>query len=338
MATLAPIKSVSFKHLAALYLCLPACLIIVLFDQWLFQQQLQNLLPHSPQSLFIFALFFGLPHIMASNTILLSNPDYIQHFKKHLLAISLVIIAFILLCQFVLSYAVAYFLFAAVTIVHVLKQQFGLTRAIAGLQGKSYQLWLWSGILAGIAIYTSVFMFKLLSKEQLNLITLAACCASLFFLVQGALLYKTARPGIGRLYLVSNSLLIPISLVLYLLGYSFLTILCPRIIHDCTAFLIYINHDQNRRQSSSINTLYRYADRLKLPTIFVVISMAVALAYLLRWQGQQLSTISLQLINTESALGIALLVKTFLELMHYYMESVTWKAGSPYRRHVKFSA
>lgn len=336
MTTLAPLKSVSFKHLSALYLCLPVCLLIVLADQLLFNQQLKKVLPHSPQSLFLFALFFGLPHIIASNTILFSNSDYLQYFKQQLLFISSIIIGFILLCQFVFSYTWAYFLFAAITILHVLKQQFGLTRAVARLGGKTYQLWMWSGILAGIAIYTCVFMFKLLSKEQLYLLTLTACCICVFFILQGTLLYYQAQPGMGRIYLVSNTLLIPISLALYMLGYSFLTILCPRIIHDCSAFLIYLNHDQNRRNSVMKNRLYHYADRLKLPTFIVVIGVAVMIAYLLRWQGQYLSTISLELMSTESALGVALLLKTFLELLHYYMESVTWKANSPYRKYVQF--
>lgn len=337
MATLAPKKSVSFKHLSALYLCLPFCLLTILIDQVFFQQQLQQLLPHSPQTLFVFALFFGLPHIIASNAILLGNKDYLLHFKKNILAISIAILAFILVSQFVLPYALAYFLFSAITILHVLKQQFGLTRAVARLQGKTYQLWMWSGILAGIAIYTAVFMFKLLSNEQLNLLTICACGLSLFFILQGALLYRTAKPGLGRVYLVSNTLLVPCSLAMYLMGYSFLTILCPRIIHDCTAFLIYINHDHNRRHNDTKSNLYRYADKLKLPTFVVLIAISVGLAYLLRWQGQHLSTLSLGFISTEAALSIALMIKIFLELMHYYMESVTWKAGSPYRRYVKFS-
>lgn len=338
MTTLAPTKSVSFKHLNALYLCLPLCFLIVLVDQLLLNQQLQKALPHSPQGLFLFALFFGLPHIIASNIILFSNRDYLQHFKKQLVSISLIIIGFILLCQLVFSYTWAYFLFAAMTILHVLKQQFGLTRAVTRLGGKTFQLWTWSGISAGIAIYTGVFMFKLLSQEQLYLLTLVACCICVFFILQGSLLYRQTQPGIGRAYLVSNTLLIPVSLALYIMGYSFLTILCPRIIHDCSAFLIYLNHDQNRRNSTMKNRLYGYADSFKLPTFIVLISIAVLIAYLLRWQGQHLSTISLELISPETALGIALLLKTFLELMHYYMESITWKADSPYRKHVRFQA
>lgn len=318
MATLAPTQSVSFKHLTALYLCLPLCLLIALIDRLLFKQQLQQLLPHSPQSLFIFALFFGLPHIIASHTILLSNKDYLLHFKQHLLAISVAIITFILLSQFILPYALAYFIFAAITILHVLRQQFGLTRSIAGLQGKAYQRWMWSGILAGIAIYTAVFMFTLLNNEQINLLKLTAFCLCLFFLLQGCQLYRSAHPGLGRLYLVSNTFLVPCSLALYLMGYSFLTILCPRIIHDCTAFLIYINHDHNRRHINTGNLLYNYANKLKLPT-FLVVAASVSIAYLLRWQGQQLSWLSLDLLSTEAALSIALMIKTFLELMHYYM-------------------
>lgn len=330
--------SVNFKWLNALYLCLPLCLIIVFADQLFLSQQIQQLLPHSPQTLLAFAIFFGLPHIIASNAILVSNRDYSIYYKKHIAIVSIAIAGFLILANTVFSYTLTYFIYAALTIIHVLKQQFGLTRAVAGLNGINYQLWLWSGILAGIAIYTAVFMFKLLSNSQLEMLKLTSICLTLFYVVQGFRLHKSARPGIGRLYLWSNTLLIPVSLSFYLLGYSFFTILCPRLVHDCTAFLIYIAHDHNRRISTQKNKLYSYADKLKIPTFVIVLGIAIGIAYLLRWQGEWLfGTLSLGAISSAMALQIALLLKTYLELMHYYMESITWKQGSPYRNYVKFS-
>lgn len=338
-ATNHTMQAVSFKTLTALYICIPLCLILVLIDQVFWQGFVQSKLPHSPQTLLLFALFFGLPHIVASNIIMASHREYLRHFKSHIVGATAVAVSYLILAgTHIIPYAWAYFLFSAVTITHVLKQQFGLTRAVGRLSGKHYQLWVWSGILAGISIYTAVFMFKLLSPQQMQGLKIAALCLTSFYCLQGVLLHKQTKTAVARYYLWSNTLMIPAALIMYLLGYSFLTILCPRIIHDCTAFLIYINHDDNRRRKQQGLSLYRYADRLKIPTFVISIGLAIGLAYLIRWPSpDMLNTLFGAIIQPELILSALLLVKTYLELMHYYMESVTWKAGSPYRRFVRFT-
>lgn len=330
--------SVNFRWLLTFYAILPLCALAILIDQVALAGSLQSTLPHSPQKLLLFAIFFGLPHIIASNTILASHQDYRQHFRRHFLIASGLIITYLVMARTVFSYDLAYFSYAAITILHVLKQQFGLTRAAAGLGGRHFQLWMWSGILAGVFLYTAVFMFKRLDSEQLLALKLLSGVCTAFYLVQGILLHKQARPGIGRLYLWGNNLLVPLSLLFYLLDYSFFTILCPRIVHDCTAFAIYSAHDHNRVAMGASNKLQRTIQKMRIPAALNLLLISIAIAFVIRWEAQDLLVLlGFGLLTGQQALLLVTLVKTYLEMMHYYMEAITWKAGSPYRKFLRFS-
>ena len=82
--------SVDGRWLLALYLIIPLSLVAVLVDLMLFDRYWQQQwLPDDPNDWAVWALLFGLPHIVAS-AITVAKPTYIRHFWRRLLPALLV--------------------------------------------------------------------------------------------------------------------------------------------------------------------------------------------------------------------------------------------------------
>ncbi|WVM89040.1 hypothetical protein UMZ34_24770 [Halopseudomonas pachastrellae] len=62
-------------------------------------------------------------------------------------------------------------------------------------------------------------------------------------------LARLTEGRLGRAYLWANALLLLSALVIDRLGYTLFVILMPRLIHDLTAYSVYVTHDRNRNQS-----------------------------------------------------------------------------------------
>ena len=329
---------VSLKWLLWLYLTIPLCLLIQLVDSLLLDQSLQQRLPTDPNQVFIYNLFFGTPHILASSLILIGNREYSRFYQKNLLLASAAIIAFLCLGALFLSYKLLFIIIATMSIVHVIKQQVGIGNMTCRLSGISYQLWVWTGITAGAVIFNGIFIRSLFTPPQIQTMEQALWVLLIPFAVLTMIQHKNVRHkkgGIGFLW--ANFGLVAAPAYLYFQEYYFLAVLAPRIIHDLTAFTVYTVHDQNRHSPAPQNRLFHFARQYQLPVVLITPVLALALAYFLQHHLDGIvSALASNLLQTSIHISLALGLVSFCNLLHYYTETFTWGSGSPYRKHMSF--
>ena len=105
------------------------------------------------------------------------------------------------------------------------------------------------------------------------------------------------------------------------IGYTLFVILIPRVIHDLTAYTVYITHDRNRNRQGRINPLYRLTGGGRLSPLLLLPALSIAIAFVLS-SHQHYPVIS-----------IAILTVSFL---HYYFEGFIWRGPNPHRNYVNF--
>ncbi len=169
-----PLHSVSFRNLLCIYAIIPACLFTYLIDKYVFGFSLRGALPTFPQDIIIINSVFGLPHILASTAILLTTQAYYTHYKSQIWFGSAAIIAGLGLAALTLSYATMFFLIAAASAAHLLKQQIGIGNMLCRMSGVLYKVWTWSGIAVAIILFSAMFQKQEYSVKQLQYLNVAA--------------------------------------------------------------------------------------------------------------------------------------------------------------------
>lgn len=329
--------AISLRVLLGLYAIIPLCLLLQMLDQTLWHGALQAALPNSFKQLLLFQILFGTPHILASNIILASNPEYLQFFKTKLLRMSICIVLVFGLGSLFIPYKVLYCATALWTVHHVLKQQHGIARGVCRLPNRAFNVLVLFSVGAGFAIYLGIFL-----KNSLSLLAttwLQTTAAILCFALLAATLWsqRFVTTVFGKLFLWANTLLVLSSFWLYVSHYYLLAILIPRVVHDVTAFSVYITHDYNRQQQLADNKLYRWAQRCHIPVCVVLPTLAFTLAFVLQRYGDALiHDLTLVVFKVAVPKAITLGLIGYLSLMHYYAESFTWQQDSPYRRFIRF--
>ncbi len=330
--------AVSFRFLLSLYAIVPLCVLIQLIDQYGFASQLRDMLPSSPSHFVLFQLLFGTPHIIASNLLLISHPEYLHTYKTKLLGMTVFIIAFFGIGSLFIPYTVLYIITACWTVYHVLKQQHGIAKSVCQLSGKAFYLQLWLSISAGIFIYLGVFMKNSLSPEQAQWVLWTAAGLSLALLLSTAIVQHTVPSRFGKWFLWANTLLILGSFYVYAQQYYFLAILMPRLVHDISAYSFYVTHDVNRHAKGADTGLYRLAQSWGVPVAVVLPVLSFVLTYLLQAYGDDLVNLITQtLFATQIYKAVTLGLIGYLALMHYYTEAFVWAKGSPLRRYIYFA-
>lgn len=334
----APLLTVSFRLLLALYAIVPLCLLLQGADVLFWQNFLKDNLPVSPKHFLLFQVLFGTPHIIASAIVLTSNGEYFGFYKRKILGMTLAIAFFLGIGSLFIPYLVLYILVAAWTVFHVLKQQYGIGRGVCSLPDWAFYWLLGLSVAAGLFIYIGIFLKNTLDVQQAEWIKHAAGGLCVGLLLTTVLCQRYAATAFGKWFLWSNSLLVVSSFYLYVQQYYFLAILIPRLVHDATAYVFYVAHDYNRHHIQPQNRLYRCAKRLHAPIFFVLPVLSFGLAFLLQQYGDAVfSFISEFFFGVEIRKAVTVGLLGYLALMHYYTEAFTWKKGSPYRRFIAFS-
>lgn len=329
--------AVSFRVLLALYAIVPICLALQAYDQFFLGGYLQATLPSSPKHYLVLQLLFGTPHILASAITLGSNADYVQFFKPKLLGMTAFIILFFGVGSLFIPYKVLYCITAIWTVYHVLKQQHGIARGIYQLPGWTFNSLLALSVGAGIAVYLGIFLKNSLAPLQTLWLQNSAVGLCLGLLVMTLVGQAWVKSLFGKVFLWANSLLVFSSCFLYLHQYYFLAILVPRLVHDATAFIVYVTHDYNRHHEQPENGIYRWAAHWHLPIILVLPMLAFGLTFMLQVYGDALiNEIVHFLFDVEIRKAATLGIVGYLSLMHYYTEGFTWRQGSPYRQFIRF--
>lgn len=329
---------VSFRFLLSLYGIVPICLLMVVIDRFAYESSLRDWLPSSPGHFLLFQIFFGTPHIIASNVLLATHNEYLQTFKTKLIGMTLFIIAFFGIGSLLIPYRVLYVITACWTVYHVLKQQLGVAKAVCRLPAWAFYLQLWLSVSAGCLIYLGVFLNNSLTAEQAQWVLRLATLLTLALLLATVWIQRYAASGFGRVFLWANSLLVAGSWFVYIEQYYFLAILMPRLVHDITAFSFYVTHDVNRHGRQAQNSLFRLTNAARIPPAMVLPMLAFSSTFLLQAYGNDaVNWIAQTLFATEINKAVTLGLIGYLALMHYYTEAFVWSAGSPLRRYIRFS-
>lgn len=273
-------------------------------------------LPSRPNQVFLLAIFFENPHIVAS-LLIFADRGYLRHYKYDLKRKICITIG---LCAVVgLIFGLSGFLsfFYAWTVWHVIRQQIGIGRMFNRQPSWLYDVWGWcfmtSSLVVALLIGVPEFQTSLLPKESLRFVSMIVCALSVCLAIG---LSWSLKQRLAKIFLGLNSLLILMALACVLMGYPLLAVLLPRIIHDVTAYIIYVNHDTNRNRVNRHNLLYRYT----APYFSIWITCLVVSISLAAW-------VTFTPTYTAFSIGIG------LALLHYTTESFTWKHGSLHRQH-----
>ncbi len=330
--------TVSFKLLLSLYSIIPFCLLVQLIDTFFLQSYLKDNLPSSPNHFLLFQILFGTPHILASAFLLLGSAEYINHYKKNIISVTLLLALIFGVGSLFIPYKVFYVVVAAWTVYHVIKQQHGVARGVCRLPNWAYSLLLGLSVAAGLLVYMGIFLKN--SLDTLHVELLKQIVSLMCFVLIFSALYcqRFVRTATGRWFLYGNIFLVISSFYFYVQQYYFLAILVPRLVHDATAYVFYVTHDFNKHHQHPQNFLYRSAAQLRINIFFVLPLSSFALAFVLQAYGDLWVNILTQfLFGVEIRKVITVGLLGYFALMHYYTEAITWKLGSPYRNYIGFS-
>ena len=327
----------SLRRLLLLYLVVPACLAVLVVDVVVLDGALRADLPRSPEAYFLYELFLGWPHIVASTIILTSNREYLGRYRHRLIVASAVIVAFFGVGEFTLPRNVLFFVAATATIIHVLKQQVGIGRGALRANDpetvRLYTRWGWTAIGAGIVLYNGLYL-SVFDPFKPVLVVMAAALAAVTagYAVR---IHRRSDARLGQAFLWGNTSMVLVGVLFYASGYGILAIIVPRVVHDLTAFAFYVAHDVNKHREAPRNALHRLARRVPAGVYWVTPALAIGIAHLLDQHGNAaFHWVTRGVLQDAVPKAISLGLLGYLGMMHYYYESFTWKRDSPYRAHI----
>lgn len=311
--------SIHRSWMLGLFLIVPLVLLVWSWDMLVNDR---GLLPYlGPASLFLplYLLIFEMPHIFASFIGFLDK-EYVTYYRSHLMiGLPLMLLGFFVLLWTDFVTAVAAYL--AATMYHVIRQQTGIALMFGVPKNKWHERWTWSLVLSTAVMYVAIMLPRFVEGLDASCLVFFISVTLLTAMVSGGFLARTTSSRWGISYIAFTMLMVITSYTMLWFGYFFLAIFVARFIHDVTAFLFYITHEMNRNKDQVRNFLYTAIPLLPLSLIVIVPLIAIFLGAILR------ETIS----NTELLFTF---VMTF-GFIHYYLESVMWKRGSPHREFVK---
>lgn len=324
------LRHLDCRWLFALYALIPLSLLAVALDRFVFDGWMLARLPVNPEFWPFWTVVFGLPHIIAS-LLTMADREYLAYYRRVLFWPAVIfagIAAAGLLGPQPLAFRLLFVFVAFYTVYHVMAQQFGLTLMIMGARpSRTYLAWKWCSILAAFAIYAMVYGQRELGAiyfgdtALFDLLGYAAGLLSAAVFVLGRQLARGARTRLGQWYLWGNVALVLSTYLVLEAGYLLFVVLMPRIIHDVTAYMVYVSHDTNRNRERPRNYLYRLTHFTRLPPLIVLPLVSGGIAYLLT--------------ASASIVWVNILVLT-VSFLHYYFEGFIWRGNTPHRAWVSF--
>ncbi|MGZ3773138.1 MAG: hypothetical protein ACXVCY_06175 [Pseudobdellovibrionaceae bacterium] len=304
-----------------LYLSIPLAALFVACDYFFLDQHFRKILPLSTDSIKLFVVFFPIPHGI-SGFFSLADKQYLSAYRYQLLLYPLVVAALFMVEEPVTMAYINLF-YVLWTIYHAFAQSSGICRIILGPVSRVYfYCWRYSLVVIHILL-VPLTPFCVLYEGQhpaLRMILGAAIVVNLFCTWK-------IKPWIKERFVAT--LFVCTSLSAYLLpmffvvGYSFFYPLCGRLIHDISAIAFNSVHDYNRaNHKQDGNILYWLFRWTSIPVFLLNPLLAIAVAFF-----------CLNLTDTD--FGVRVLMS--ISLFHYYMETWTWRRGSPNREYIRLS-
>lgn len=319
---------VRYKTLLGILLIVPLFVAIAAADYFFFGKEILHFTATIPRPYILYAMaLIALPHIVAS-LITFADKEYLSYYKQPLLRGVVTAGILGIGAPLLLGTMATWIIMAFYTMYHTLAQQFGISLMMMGkAPTKDFTIYKW------LLLLPSSFAYLILLEaesplpifiEQAGYVLLIACpLLALFF---GARFYLGALKGphekIGLIYFIGTGVTLYASLFLLLSGYILLAILIPRLIHDFTAFYIYMVHDQNRNDAKMRNPVYALPAKIGIPPAWLCAPIAIGLSCtLLYWRED---------------FNIVTMIVSMAIFMHYYIEGIMWKRGTPHRQHTPF--
>lgn len=324
------IRELNCYWLLALYALIPLSLLVVVVDKFWLDGWFINEMPLSPEQWPLWTLFLGFPHVVAS-LLTMADRDYLMHYRKVLLW---PLLLFAGICAAGVygpapwSRNGLFIFFAFYTMYHLFAQQLGLTLMMMGVPpNRTYKVWKWCSVTVAFLVYAMVFNPTILVDITFGPVNLrqvlefVAPLAVAAVIVCGLQLTRISRSKIGTWYLWGTCALLVSTYIFFEMHYQFFVVFVARIIHDISAYMVYISHDSNRNRDQARNYFYRLARFTRLPVIALLPLASVGIAYVMT-SSEYIGWVS-----------VAVLTLSFL---HYYFEGFIWRGVNPHRASVKF--
>lgn len=322
------------RWLLAVYLVVPVSMLFILIDSQLLDHRLSLSLPDGASRSWLWPLLLGLPHIFAS-MVTLADRAYLRTYRWQLgkPALMMLALSVIGLAGPAPLPILLWLYFIVTTTAHTVGQQLGLTaHVLAGPMPKALKVWKVASTVMATCVYALLFAPGSFIHSGAYLTPFGALLVGLMWLAMlvaiacAILTLRLARTRIARAMVLANLALQISVLLAYLLDYAFLAAMMPRLVHDLTAYAVYVVHDLNRNRDRRLggapNFIHRGLARVHCPIWLVTPLVSVAIAWC---------------CNRYMHLMPVLVLTLTLTLLHYRMEKFIWRKGSPHRGSFEFS-
>lgn len=319
---------VQYKTLLKFMGFAPLALFLVALDQMLLDGAFRHAMHLDAETMINLMAILTFPHIIAS-LVSFADPEYARFYKKPLLRGLAISFALPLVSIAVTGVGGVMMAVAFYSLYHNIMQQFGIASMMLGKRpDKTYNIMKWLLVLPsclGYAVVTFPFFpgmadYRELYMQLVGAMLAIACLLALHYYLK---IHKDPSvPIIGKQYFASNALWMLVSYILIVTGYDNFAILVSRVVHDFTAYWIYMVHDQNRNRDKVHNPIYILPNMLGLKPRHVLLPFSIG--------------ISIGLLMLEGSGYLMAIIIAAFNVMHYYIEGHTWKRGTPHRRYVPF--
>ena len=275
-------------------------------------------LPQQPGNIVILMVFLELPHIVASH-IMLADREYASFYWPKLQQRYIVATVAMTAIWFSLGqtgFFAAYFIW---TVYHVLKQQIGIGRIMNRQPNKLYEIWGYVLITGSLILAAVTGYFRVGLGDSAHWLTFLTYGFALLICGLGYLVSRQLKQSLGKWYVFANTAMYISVLICFILGAPFFVIFIPRIIHDVTAYMLYINHDVNRNATTRKNILYR------------------GVWFIPVWAATLILSIVFGGLVTFAIVPFAYQIAIALTISHYTLESVVWRGTSLHRKSLRLS-
>lgn len=315
------------KYFLYLYLLCPTLVMLSIVDTLIFDGLILQYLPDRPEEWSWWLIFFSTPHIISS-FMTIANPDDVKPLgRRIIISLTLLILTSYILnillknkideTSYYYINILVFFFYGLLTTNHVLTQQHGIA-LIIGKQKST----LFSNFYRYMMVSLSFLIFikiansttKLIPSEIILYLEIVTTIALTYLLIK---VISESKSRSGNLFHIVNYIMIMSVLFLSSIDYFIFVFIIPRVIHDISAYLIYLNHDTNRFKHKDH---YIYKGILKTPASIITTSILVGI-------------LVTQLIHSFSPV-IIISILMVVDFFHYYMESIIWKGKSSNRNYV----
>lgn len=320
--------TIQLSKLLWLYWIVPLFVTLALLDQYVFDSVLLRSIPYKPEMYPLWVFLFGMPHVMAGIN-MFAEKEYFNWQGKRLVMTFIVCLIGVIWVGEYLGNKYLSMTFMLFIIYHTISQQFGITlAALKQSESAIFLSWKWFSIGVGGIIYTLVYTeplpiiivdngWKYPLQDALKYIVIGA-------IFSGAVLaWQNRKNHLGVIHIAANTAMIVAEAYLCLTGYCFLAIVVGRIIHEFTAWPIYVAHDIGRNLTAQQNVFHKMCNGNTQTRIALI---TIGAAFVMGFLVQGMSYISEHWVAVITALSI----------YHYYTEHYLWRRDSALRKNLSF--